>query len=178
MADVAPVPSSAASSNSSVLITSLNDNDVILGRGAGPSQYIGNLRFRSHIKKRQEEYIAIATHRHESKARISRDIVSQIHALGGRFLKAVESESSLGSGMVWYEEVADMIALDKCKQSFRDYRKKQGPSDEKDTGNDGEKGGGDEKRRRKITTTRWNETLEAGELCRHRVRLVCATKLS
>jgi hypothetical protein len=137
MTDDVPVSSSAANSSGD-LITSLNDNDVILGRGAGPSQFVGNLRFQSRIEKRQEEYLLITAHRHKRKAAIARDIVDQTHALGGRFVKPV------GSGEVSYEEVADAKAIEKCKQSFRDCRRKQGPLDENDfRGNSGEKGVGD-----------------------------------
>jgi hypothetical protein len=120
-----------------VLITSLNPNDVILGRGAGPSQFIGNLRFRSRVEERQKEYVANKGHKHPAKARISRELVDQTHALGGRFLKPVDGGFP---GEVWYEVVTEKVALEKCQQTLRDYRRKEGPSDGHDGGNNGEKG--------------------------------------
>jgi hypothetical protein len=135
MSDDAPVSSSSTVSSGD-LITSLDHNDVILGRGAGPSQFIGNLRFRSRVEERQEEYLSLKAHKHPTKARISRDLVDQTHALGGRFLKPVRSDSP---EEVWYE-VADSVAVEKCKQALRDHRRKEGPSDVNDKGDNGEEG--------------------------------------
>ena len=118
------------------LITSLNSNDVILGRGKGAIQFIGNVRFRSRVEERQEEYLAVKGHRHPTKARISWELVYQTHALGGRFLKPVDDGSQ---GEAWYE-VADSVALEKCQQALRDYRRKEEPSDGNDGRSNGEKG--------------------------------------
>jgi hypothetical protein len=142
MTDDATASSSAVVVGGGDLVTELNDYDVILGRGAGPSQFIGNLRLRNRVEARQEEYVSITTFKHKTKGRISKELVDQTHALGGRFVKPVESERRLGSGEVWYEEVADAKAIEKCKQALRDYRRKQGPSDGKDAGNNGDKEGG------------------------------------
>jgi hypothetical protein len=135
MSDDAPVSSSSAVSSGD-LITSLNHNDVILGRGAGPSLFIGNLRFRSRVDERQEEYLSLKAHKHPTKARISRELVVQTRALGGRFLKPVRSDSA---DEVWYE-VADSVAVEKCKQALRDHRRKEGPLDVNDKGDNGEEG--------------------------------------
>jgi hypothetical protein len=125
------------------MIAKLNDNDVILGRGAGPRQFEGNLLFQSRIKDRHEEYASVTTNVHKTKSRIAKVIVDQTHDLGGRFVKPVErerqEEDSEVTLEILYEEVADAVAVEKCKQALRDYRKKQGPSDGKEVGEKGEK---------------------------------------
>ena len=118
-------------------MASLNPNDVILGRGLGHTQYVGNARFRSRVKERQEEYLAIKGHSDPAKARIAKELVDQTHALGGRFLKQVEGGSP---GQVFYQVATEKAALEKCKQTLRDYRKKAGSSDRNDGGNNREKG--------------------------------------
>jgi hypothetical protein len=124
------------------MIAKLNDNDVILGRGAGPRQFKGNLLFQSRIKDRHEEYASVTTDVHKTKSRIAKEIVDQTHDLGGRFVKPVErerqEEDSEVTQDILYEEVADAVAVEKCKQALRDHRKKQGPSDGKEGGDKGD----------------------------------------
>jgi hypothetical protein len=123
------------SAQSSVhLVTSVNPNDVILGRGSGPSQFIGNKRFRSIVEQHQQEYNSIRGHQKiEQKTIISKKIVEEVHALGGRFLRYIEGETPVAGALaeeaIWLE-VEESVALEKCKQALRDYRKKQGSSTE------------------------------------------------
>jgi hypothetical protein len=107
------------------MITELNVNDVLLGRG------MVNERFRSLIEACHTEYSSARTNK--AKNQIARDIVSYIHEIGGRFLKQIDAEKKV----VWIE-VEESVAIDKCMQALRDLQKKQVPSD----GN-----GGREKRR-------------------------------
>jgi hypothetical protein len=116
------------------LVTSVNPNDVILGRGSGPSQFIGNKRFRSIVEQHQQEYNSIRGHQKiEQKTIISKKIVEEVHALGGRFLRYIEGETPVAGALaeeaIWLE-VEESVALEKCKQALRDYRKKQGSSTE------------------------------------------------
>lgn len=121
------------SAQSSVhLVTSVNPNDVILGRGSGPSQFIGNKRFRSIVEQHQGEYNSIRGHQNsEHKTIISKKIVEEVHALGGRFLRYIEGETPVAGALeeeaIWLE-VEESVALEKCKQALRDYRKKKGSS--------------------------------------------------
>lgn len=63
-----------------------NDDDVLSGRGKGPSNYIGNRRFRELVMKNRLAYSA-ATKRKEKKA-IARQIVAIIISRGGQFLSS------------------------------------------------------------------------------------------
>jgi hypothetical protein len=98
------------------LITALNSNDVILGRGAGPGQFLGNQRFRTLVEERKEEFIQIKGHKHQAKAKISKELLDAIHTRGGRFLKPIK-------GIFWCE-VRESVAVEKCTQALRDHRKK------------------------------------------------------
>lgn len=57
--------SAAASSSppSPTNVTSLNKNDVLLGRGTLPNDYVRNKRFRDHIETRRQEYLSCKYHR-------------------------------------------------------------------------------------------------------------------
>lgn len=46
-----------------VITTSLNDNDVLLGRGIGPSYFIGNKRMAKLVESRKEEYNSIRSYK-------------------------------------------------------------------------------------------------------------------
>lgn len=112
------------------LITLLNTNDVLLGRGMGPSQFIGNKHFRRLVAKRKKEYCSVPGNK--EKDRIARDLFNSIQSLGGRFLKLVESEIRVDFSVknkVWYE-VDDLVAVEKCKQGLRQHRDNKGSTDE------------------------------------------------
>jgi hypothetical protein len=131
MAEKAPSPSSPVAPKSTILITELNSNDVLLGRGSGPSQFVGNRRFRALVDEHKEDYNA--AHRNKEKKKIAKDIFDRICSLGGRFLKPAENETSADDAEeekeeTWYE-VNTPIALEKCKQALRENRERQGSSD-------------------------------------------------
>jgi hypothetical protein len=137
-----PSSSLLSASNSGQLISSVNPNDVILGRGLGPSQFIGNQQFRSIVEQYQEEYTSIRGHqKREQKTRISKEIVAEVHTLGGRFLKNIEGSTPVAGAIaeeaIWLE-VEESVALEKCKQALRDYRKKKASSTENGETNDKE----------------------------------------
>ena len=56
MANNVALLSSMAPDESPALIRFLNENDALLGRGAGPSNFIGNRRFQDLMESRREEY--------------------------------------------------------------------------------------------------------------------------
>jgi hypothetical protein len=58
--------------------------DVLLGRGKGYFNHIGNVRYRSIIEEHKEEYDRATE---EGRQEIAEGIVSKVHDYGGRFLK-------------------------------------------------------------------------------------------
>jgi hypothetical protein len=116
----------------------MNDNDVLCGRGSGPSQFIGNRRFRSLVEALHTEYSSTPTNKAKQ---IAREIVSHIHEIGGRFLKQVEAETpanDIEDEDVWIE-VEEAVALEKCMQAIRDLNRVS--SD----GNGGNRGRGEDR---------------------------------
>lgn len=85
--------------------------------------WIGNQRFRDLIDERREEYTSCS--RFGPKKKIAKEIVDQVHSLGGRFLKLVESDKQMDSIVeegVW-EEVSEKVAKEKAKQGLRQKHK-------------------------------------------------------
>ena len=73
--------------NVPAVVTELNDNDVLMGRGAPSTEYSGNLNLRQLVLDRRREYLS-CTKRVE-KHKISREIIDAVHKRGGRFLHRV-----------------------------------------------------------------------------------------
>jgi hypothetical protein len=97
--------------------------DVLFGRGSGPNDHPGNIRFRQLVAQRKAEYLT--TNHRLTKARIATDIVDTIRAESGRFLKKVESKEDardLGIpddvGEVWLV-VDENAVMEKAKQALR-----------------------------------------------------------
>ena len=95
------------------------------------TRFIGNQRFRGLIETRHAEYSSAPN---ETKKKIARELVYQIHEVGGRFLKQVETESYVHDFFkesIWIE-VETSVALEKCKQALRDLKKQRVSSYEND----------------------------------------------
>ena len=123
------MPSTAAFSTFPAVITSLNRNDVLLGRGTGPSEYVGNKLFRKHVHTRREEYVGCESM--FDKGRIAQEVVDHVHSLGGRFVRQERKGRRVGDLLVdglWREE-KDSVAIEKCKQALRD-KSAGGPKEE------------------------------------------------
>ena len=95
------------------------------GRGTGPNEQIGNIRFRALVRHVIQE-TGLKDLDGKVKAKLARDVIKQVKAKGGRFVKRVELGSTVSSGEKGsgkladrYEEVDESSALDKTKQSFR-----------------------------------------------------------
>lgn len=116
----------------------LNLNDVIMGRGSGANLKQGNINFRRLVwDKYNDEMARVERKTMEAiaavKIKVASDVLEDIKARGGRFLrktlKAVRlspsiggKESSIREGEatdIIYEEVSDKEALDKIKQTLR-----------------------------------------------------------
>jgi hypothetical protein len=133
--------SSLPTSGGGELITAVNPNDVILGRGTGRSHFFGNQQFRSIVEQYQEDYVSVRGHKDEKKTIIAREIIAEVHALGGRFLRQVKGSTPVAGAIaeeaIWLE-VEESVALEKCQQALRDYRKKKASSTENGERNDTE----------------------------------------
>jgi hypothetical protein len=105
------------------VVHELGHNDVLLGRGAGSINYVGNVLFREVVKERRDEYLA--TSKRQLKDSIARDIVQAVALRKGRFLRKIVSDDErkyfgvAKNGNAWivanYERT-----LEKVKQSLRD----------------------------------------------------------
>ncbi|CAB9496061.1 expressed unknown protein [Seminavis robusta] len=90
-------------------VTTINDNDVLSGRGGGTNLHPGNRQFRDLINLYRRDYLKA---RKNDKPAISRSIVNAIRDKNGRFLKKVEK-----SGL-WFE-IGDDAAREKTSQALR-----------------------------------------------------------
>ena len=106
--------------------TLLNHNDVLCGRGSGPNDHIGNVKFRKLVLSRKAEYLS--TNMRLRKARIAEEIVSTVQNKEphGRFLKRVDAsvlqDSGLDPGFMAWCLVVNDVALEKAKQALRQKR--------------------------------------------------------
>lgn len=87
------------------LIATLNDNDVLSGRGGRINNHPGNIAFRTIVEDYKHEYLDPRTRKLE-KAHVAARLVAQIRGMNppGRFLK----EDSGNPGM--YLEIGDQKA--------------------------------------------------------------------
>jgi hypothetical protein len=100
------------------LIKTLNEHDVLLGRGHRPF-FSGNIAFRELVDTRKAEYTAPSTLR-KDKDRIGREVMNEICTRGGRFLCLVGMESnSNGYNVELWKRVTEKAALDKIKMALR-----------------------------------------------------------
>lgn len=86
-------------------------NDVLSGRGGKINDHYGNRQFRAIVHEFKERYNL--TDKKNSKASIAREVVSQITALGGRFLR-LDPVSGY-----WIDEI-ESNALKKTSQALRE----------------------------------------------------------
>jgi len=117
---IAP-PSAVAATGSKEPVKELNPCDVLLGRGHGSSNWMGNIQFRDLVKSRKYEY---AYSRVRSKADIADEVVQHIFSKGGRFLyldKDAKPVNNIVKEGVWYE-CSYKVALEKTKQALRENR--------------------------------------------------------
>ena len=100
------------------LITSLNHNDVLMGRGTRQNEFIGNKRFRSIIERHKEEYRS--AQKLKAKQKVARKVFDEIRDLGGRFVKVVVTDAPVydADEGPWIE-VEEKVALEKCKSTLR-----------------------------------------------------------
>ena len=68
-----------------IVVSQFRSADVLLGRGTGPANHMGNVYFRDLVEKMKPSYVE--TPSRKVKNRLVKDIVSDIKANGGRFLR-------------------------------------------------------------------------------------------
>lgn len=102
-------------------VTELQTADVLFGRGSGPNDHEGNIRFRQYVAERKVAYLA--TNHRLTKTKIAQEIVTLVRAENGRFLKKVEpqeiQELGLPEGTNLFEIVDDATIMEKAKQALR-----------------------------------------------------------
>ena len=107
-------------------ITQLNPNDVLFGRGSGPNDHEGNIRFRILVGENKTAYMA--TNHRQTKAKIAREIVGSVLEKNGRFLKKVElaeaEELGIPKGIDAWISVDEETIMEKAKQALRQQRDK------------------------------------------------------
>jgi len=110
-------------------VTTVTPNDVLFGRGSGPNDHEGNIKFRDTVSQHKAEYMA--TNHRQTKAKIAKAVVDTVFANNGRFLKKLEpaevEKMGLNSGMDIYVVVDDDTIMEKAKQALRQNRDKNTP---------------------------------------------------
>lgn len=108
-------------------VLQLNKNDVLCGRGSGPNDHIGNIRFRDQVSGHRIQYMK--TSKRKDKDRIARDILNSVRKCAeppGRFLKKlggrVVKDVGFAKGVDVWMEVDEGTALEKVKQALRQNR--------------------------------------------------------
>ena len=100
------------------LITNLNEHDVLCGRGSGPNEREGNIKFRLLVARRKSEYLAVNPRDYNNKNRIANEIVNIVRSNGGRFVKKMPRVN--GGGEIGTYELADEeTVVEKAKQALR-----------------------------------------------------------
>jgi len=101
-------------------VTELNEYDVLLGRGTGPNNNGGNVKFRDTVEGLKSAYISTASRK--AKNRIVRKTVEAVKAKKGRFLSKLKKREIKLLGLPHksaYEIVTDSVAVEKTKQALR-----------------------------------------------------------
>jgi hypothetical protein len=109
-------------------VEALNDNDVLLGRGSGPNEYVGNKRFRRIVSENRDEYVACS--KSKEKNVIAKRVYDSVISAGGRFLYCLSQDDEQVDNMVedgiWYVETNVKVCMEKCRQALR--QKKTAPT--------------------------------------------------
>lgn len=110
------------------MVEELGQFDVLLGRGIGPNEHSGNIRYRTIVQTYQKEYLA--TNKRKEKERIAKKAIAAVEANGARFLRQIDEESSKAgnngtdkkatkNSKKRYTIAEKEIVLEKTKQSLR-----------------------------------------------------------
>jgi hypothetical protein len=107
--------------NNMSYVTELRPTDVLFGRGSGPNDHEGNIRFRQRVADRKDEYLA--TNHRLTKSKIAKEIVDSVLNENGRFLRKADEEETASlavpDGVEVYVMVDDVTITEKAKQALR-----------------------------------------------------------
>lgn len=98
----------------------INQYDVLTGRGSGPYEQPGNVHFRDLVSTRKIEYLSLNARDSRMKNQIAKDIIEAVRAKGGRFLRKIQLDSDRDGAL--YEFVDEPTVLEKAKQALRQNR--------------------------------------------------------
>jgi hypothetical protein len=123
-----------------VAVVHLKSHDVLLGRGTGPNEHLGNRLFRSLVKQKKDEYEMLYTTR-QDKDQIVLGIIQAISDHGGRFLKKIKKKRVKGKKQkkhrppreeddendydVYYEVAEEQTAKEKTRQAFQYFSRRR-----------------------------------------------------
>ena len=111
-----PIPPSPSPGT---IIVDLEDNDVLLGRGSGVNDHIGNIKFRNLISLYRERYLA--TSNRAKKRHIAVEILDDVRRKEppGRFLERVVAGKITERNKQLWIVVTEDKTLEKIKQALR-----------------------------------------------------------
>lgn len=111
------------------LVVEVNEFDVFFGRGKRAFFRPGNVNFRRLAKEKSCIFHGAngAEPNTKTKTELAREIMNEIEASGGRFLRPVTASNVHGSVCSAWEVVLDEVALMKTKQAMRDSWSKSKP---------------------------------------------------
>lgn len=106
-----------------VILRQLTADDILLGRGALAIGNEGNVRFRSIVRQRKQEYKA--TNHRGTKDIIARQIIQAVRNCKGRFVRRLDSlderaQYGIADADDAWVVADDDVMLQKVKQSLRD----------------------------------------------------------
>lgn len=110
-----------SSNKDAIIVAELGSDDVLLGRGTGPNEHQGNIRYRALVKKSLKN-IDLSTVRGNEKTILATRILRVIKAVGGRFLKRLNHQSR-STETSKYIVIPDRVAVEKIKQGLRHQAK-------------------------------------------------------
>jgi len=111
----------AGSGDDRFVTDSINQFDVVIGRGSGPYDQLGNIHFRDLVARRKLEYLSLKPRDSKMKNKIAQEIVDAVRSKGGRFLKKISVDNQRNGDV--YELVDDeRTVLEKAKQALRQNR--------------------------------------------------------
>lgn len=114
-------------------VVTLNQNDVICGRGTLALKHPGNIAFRKFVR---ENKVLYATRVRHERNEISKRIIASIRNLNGRFLvredgltSSFADEKDVNGNPVIWRDIGDKKATEKTSQALREksYKNKRAP---------------------------------------------------